>query len=116
MFALLCESVADSLTWKNNPGFRTQPLTEIFHVKFEILTEIHDAQTIAAHRAVRDRRRLNRIYGHGHWQKMKGTAVVRLSDGTICDAELHWYEAHGIGRKEIKFKKPLDIRGLPSQR
>src|SRR5438067_4343210 len=101
MFALLCESVADSLTWENNPGFRTQPLTEIFHVKFEILTEIHDAQTIAAHRAVRDRRRLNRIYGHGHWRKMKGTAVVRLSDGTICDAVLHWYEAHGIGRKEI---------------
>jgi len=41
---------------------------------------------------------------------MKGVATVRLSDGTICEAELHWYEAHGIGKKELKFKKPLDGR------
>ena len=41
---------------------------------------------------------------------MKGVATVRLPDGTLCEAELHWYEAHGIGKKEIKFKKPLDRR------
>ena len=49
----------------------------------------------------------HREYGAGKWRKMKGIATVRLADGTICEAELHWYEAHGIGKKEIKFKKPL---------
>jgi hypothetical protein len=53
---------------------------------------------------------LNREYGIGNWRKMKGINTVQLTDGTICDAELHWYEAHGIGKKEIKFKKPLSIR------
>ena len=47
------------------------------------------------------------MYGKGSWRKMKGTATIRLPDGTICDAELHWYEAHGIGRKEVKIKKPV---------
>jgi len=53
---------------------------------------------------------LNREYGPGKWRKMKGIATVRLFDGTICEAELHWYEAHGIGKKEVKFKRPLDLR------
>lgn len=76
---------------------------------FRILGNIRALETIAAGRAVRDRRRLNREYGVGKWRKMKGVATVRLEDGTICTAELHWYEAHGIGKKEIKFKKPLEI-------
>lgn len=59
---------------------------------------------------MRDRGRLNRVYGRGKWRKMKGVGTVRLADGTICEAELHWYEAHGIGKKELKFKKPLHLK------
>jgi hypothetical protein len=79
-------------------------------VQFEVLSEIRVAETIASGTGVRDRRRLNREHGRGNWRKVKGIATVRLPDGTICEAELHWYEAHGIGKKELKFKKPLDIR------
>lgn len=77
-------------------------------MQFEVISEITQIETIASGRGVRDRRRLNRQYGTGRWRKMKGIATVRLHDGTLCKAELHWYEAHGIGKKEIKFKKPLD--------
>ena len=49
----------------------------------------------------------NREYGRGFWRKLKGVATIRLPDGTILEPELHWYEAHGIGKKEIKFKKPI---------
>ena len=77
-------------------------------MQFEVLGEIRHAEVIASGYGVRDRRRLNREYGTGKWRKMKGVATVRLSDGTICQAELHWYEAHGIGKKELKFKKPLE--------
>jgi hypothetical protein len=76
-------------------------------VRFEILSEIRSVETIASGTGVRDRRRLNREHGPGRWRKMKGVATVRLSDGTICEAELHWYEAHGVGKKEIKFKRPI---------
>jgi hypothetical protein len=79
-------------------------------VQFEVLSELRDVETIASGRGVRDRRRLNREHGRGKWRKVKGVATVRLSDGTICEAELHWYEAHGVGKKEVKFKKPLDVR------
>lgn len=79
-------------------------------MQFEVLSEIRVAETIASGTGVRDRRRLNREHGRGNWRKVKGIATVRLPDGTICEAELHWYEAHGIGKKELKFKKPLDIR------
>ena len=76
-------------------------------MEFELLSPIRVIETIAAGVGVRDRRRLNREYGVGKWRKMKGVAIVRLADGTICEAELHWYEAHGIGKKEIKFKRPV---------
>jgi hypothetical protein len=79
-------------------------------LKFEIIGEMTAVETIAAGTNLRDRRRLVRLYGRGIWRKMKGQATVRLSDGTICEAEIHWYEAHGIGKKEFKFKKPLRIR------
>lgn len=77
-------------------------------MEFELLSEIRWVESIASGRAIRDRRRLVREYGAGKWRKMKGVATVRLADGTICEAEIHWYEAHGIGKKEIKFKKPID--------
>jgi len=76
-------------------------------VQFEVLGEIRHIETIASGAGVRDRRRLNREHGTGKWRKMKGVATVSLADGTICEAELHWYEAHGIGKREIKFKRPL---------
>jgi hypothetical protein len=79
-------------------------------VQFKIIGVIRAVETIASGRGVRDRRRLNREYGVANWRKMKGIATVQLADGTICDAELHWYEAHGIGKKEIKFKKPVGVK------
>lgn len=75
---------------------------------FQIVGEMLEVTSIAAGRAVRDRSRLVRLYGKGRWRKMKGIARVRLLDGWIRLAELHWYEAHGIGRKELKAKRYLD--------
>ena len=75
---------------------------------FEILDRLRDVETIAAGRAIRELRRLQRVYGTGRWRKRKGTSRVRLSDGTIRLAELHWYEAHGIGTYEHKIKRYLD--------
>jgi hypothetical protein len=77
-------------------------------VKFEIIGDVVAVESIASGTRVRERRRLARLYGRGNWRKMKGEATVRLADGTICEAEIHWYEAHGIGKKEIKFKRPLN--------
>jgi hypothetical protein len=74
---------------------------------FELLGSISDIQPIAIGRGVRERARLRRRYGTGRWRKLKGIARVRLIDGTIHIAEVHWYEAHGIGRKELKIKFPL---------
>jgi len=79
-------------------------------VQFKIIGVFREIETIASGRGVRDRRRLNREYGTANWRKVKGVNTVLMADGTICDAELHWYEAHGIGKKEIKFKKPLRSR------
>lgn len=76
-------------------------------MRFEIVGDIRATETIASGRGVRSRRRLVRQYGRGKWRKMKGVAKIRLHDGTMIVAELHWYEAHGIGKKEIKFKKPI---------
>ena len=74
---------------------------------FEILGEISDVETIATGRGVHIRRYLERNYGRGRWRKMKGKATVRLADDTICQAEIHWFEAHGIGRKDFKIKRIL---------
>lgn len=74
---------------------------------FEILGAIRDIETIAEGRAVRQLKRLRRRYGGRHWRKRKGAATVRLIDGTVRQAEIHWYEAHGVGRREFKIKFPL---------
>jgi hypothetical protein len=76
-------------------------------VVFEIIGPFSAVETIAKGVGIRDRKRLNKTYGPGNWRKVKGIAAIKLSDGTILEAELHWYDAHGIGKKEIKFKKPL---------
>jgi hypothetical protein len=73
----------------------------------EILSEIADIETIGTGQGVHIRRYLDRIYGVGRWRKMKGIATVRLADGTICRAEIHWFEAHGIGRKDFKVKRVI---------
>jgi hypothetical protein len=75
---------------------------------FEIIGKIRDIEPIAVGGAIRDLRRLRREYGKGRWRKLKGVATVRLSSGRIRLAELHWYEAHGIGKKEMKRKRYLD--------
>jgi hypothetical protein len=72
---------------------------------FEILGGMRAVETIAAGRGVYIRRYLERTYGRGRWRKMKGIATVRLTDGTICEAEIHWFEAQGIGRKDFKIKR-----------
>ena len=74
-------------------------------MEFEILGDIEDIETIAVGRGVYIRRYLERTYGAGHWRKMKGIATVRYADGAVCRAEIHWFEAHGRGRKDFKIKK-----------
>ena len=74
---------------------------------FEIVSEITQIETIAVGVGVRDRKRLRRLYGAGRWRKLKGIASVRLLSGKIRIAEIHWYEAHGIGKREFKLKLPF---------
>jgi hypothetical protein len=77
-------------------------------MEFEVLGDLADVETIATGRGIRELSRLRRLYGQGRWRKMKGVARVRTRDGRIRLAELHWYEAHGIGKKEFKRKRYLD--------
>jgi hypothetical protein len=74
---------------------------------FEILDEISEIETFATGSGIREIVRLRKIYGRARWRKRKGIARVRLADGSIRVAELHWYEAGGIGRKEFKIKQLL---------
>jgi hypothetical protein len=71
-------------------------------VHFEILSEIRSIEVIAEGRGVHIKRFLRERYGGRRWRKLKGSAVVRLDDGRIRTAEIHWYEAHGVGRKGFK--------------
>ena len=71
---------------------------------FEIISDITNIETIAIGNSIREIERLRKIYGSGRWRKLKGIATISLEDGTICQAEVHWYEAHGIGKKEMKIK------------
>jgi hypothetical protein len=75
---------------------------------FEVVGAITDVETFAVGSSIRELPRLRRVYGAGRWRKRKGTARVRLADGTEATAEVHWYEAHGIGRKEMKIKQFLE--------
>jgi hypothetical protein len=77
------------------------------HPAVEILGQIAESEVIAVGGKIREIERLRKVYGRGRWRKMKGIAVVRLPDGTTSPAEVHWYESHGIGRKEIKIKRLL---------
>jgi len=77
-------------------------------MSYEIVGDITQVETIAVGTKIRELSRLRRLYGRGRWRKMKGVAMVRLRTGRIRRAELHWYEAHGIGRREIKRKRYVD--------
>jgi hypothetical protein len=78
-------------------------------MRFEILGEISRIETFAVGSRIRERARLRKVYGRGRWRKRKGLARIRLPDGSVRLAELHWYEAAGIGRKEFKIKHLFQI-------
>lgn len=77
-------------------------------MNFEILGSITDTEVIAVGSSIREVGRLRKAYGSGRWRKLKGIATIVLNDGSIYQAELHWYEAHGIGKKEFKIKRLLE--------
>ena len=78
-------------------------------MRFEIVGPIRNIETIAVGRAIRESSRLRKQYGGQRWRKLKGNCLVRLRSNTIREAEVHWYEAHGVGRKEYKIKRLLDF-------
>lgn len=65
-------------------------------MKPRLVSDISDVEVIAIGKSIREHNRLRKMYGPG-----------QISDGTAHLAELHWYEAHGIGKKEIKIKRIL---------
>ncbi|HJW86325.1 MAG TPA: hypothetical protein VJ440_06825 [Candidatus Brocadiaceae bacterium] len=77
-------------------------------MKFDIVSQIEDIEIIAVGIRIRDVAYLQKVYGHGRWRKLKGKAYVKLPNGRVRWVELHWYEAHGVGRKDIKIKHYLD--------
>ncbi len=81
--------------------------SERHHPSVEIIGKIAGEEVIAVGGKIHEIERLRKVYGRGRWRKMKGIAVVRLLDGTSSPAEVHWYESHGIGRKEFKIKRLL---------
>ena len=77
-------------------------------MEFEILGEIDAIETIAIGQGIRDVTRLHKSHGGFFWRKLKGRASIRLETGRVRRAELHWYEAHGVGRVRMKIKRFLD--------
>jgi hypothetical protein len=77
-------------------------------MRFEVIGEFTNVEIIAKRHGIRTLRYLRRRYGGYTWRKMKGAASILLSSGEIRSAELHWYEAHGIGKKDLKWKRFLD--------
>ena len=77
-------------------------------MKFDVVGTITQVETIAAGVSVKLRSFLRKSYGRGRWRKMKGLATVRLPNGKLRRVELHWYEAHGIGKRDLKIKEYLD--------
>jgi hypothetical protein len=77
-------------------------------VHFEIIGEIEEIETMAIGGRIRDIMRIQKQFGQGRWRKLKGVAQVKLQSGHIRKAELHWYEAHGIGKRKMKIKKFLE--------
>ena len=74
---------------------------------FRILSDVSNVETIARGRGIGELKRLRRVYGKVNWRKRKGIAQIKLENGTVKLAEVHWYEGTGVGRKEYKIKKYL---------
>ncbi len=78
---------------------------------FNVVGEVAGIETLVAGAGARERAHLRKQYGRGRWCKQKSVASIRLADGVVRLAEVHWYEAHGIGKRELKLKLPfLDRR------
>ncbi|MEK6301524.1 MAG: hypothetical protein AABO41_12450 [Acidobacteriota bacterium] len=75
---------------------------------FELVGAVEKIELIAAGGSIRDITRLRKQFGPGRWRKLKGVGTVRLFDGRMRRAEIHWYEAHGIGKVKLKIKRYLD--------
>ncbi len=75
---------------------------------FEIIGDIRHPETFAQGSGIRELQRLQKIHGKGRWRKRKGEATVRLEDGIVLNVEVHWYEAHGVGKREFKIKQYLE--------
>ena len=76
--------------------------------KFQIVGPITGIESIAVNRRIRELRNLRKLFGAGRWRKLKGFAAARFSNGLTFRVELHWYEAHGIGRRKMKIKRLLE--------
>ena len=76
---------------------------------FEVIGSIHRIETIASGQEIRDLVYLEERFGQGEWRKLKGFAIVRLEDGTMHEAEIHWYEAEGVGQQWVKIKRFLRL-------
>ena len=77
-------------------------------MNFELVGSIANTEVVAAGTSVRIRSYLRKAYGQGRWRKMKGNATIKLGNGALRRVELHWYEAHGIGKRDVKIKRYLD--------
>lgn len=77
-------------------------------MQFEIVGAIEQIETIASGASVKIRQYLRKVHGRGRWRKRKGNSTVRLANGKLRRVELHWYEAHGIGKRDFKIKAYLD--------
>jgi hypothetical protein len=75
--------------------------------EIEVISVITDIEIIAIGRSIRELNRLQKLYGKGRWRKLEGVAIVRLPDSSTVFAEIHWYQAHGIGKKDFKVKRIL---------
>ena len=99
--------MADYLPARSGGAFRTGTLTGRSGMQFQVIGPIRDVETIAIGHGIRELALLNQMYGAGRWRKRKGVATVVMVDGSARVAELHWYEAHGIGKRRIKIKRFL---------
>jgi hypothetical protein len=75
---------------------------------FELIGELSDLETIAVNLSIRENADLKARYGGRRWRKLKGVGTVRLANGSVRRAEVHWYEAHGVGKRKLKIKRLLD--------
>jgi hypothetical protein len=79
-----------------------------WEMDFELVGDVTEIETIAVSLSIRERDALKKRYGGRRWRKLKGEGLVRLLSGKVRKAEVHWYEAHGVGRRKMKIKRFLD--------